>query len=74
MSTRSEDPSEQTPPWSDIEVLLDWIRVDEEAQLAVLEALGEVDRTDVAEFSWDEYPMDENEGGGSATLRGWFYP
>ena len=36
MSRRSE-------PWNDIETLLDAVRVEEEAMLAVLEALGELD-------------------------------
>ena len=52
MSTRSD-------PWDDIETLLDWLRVDEEVLLAVLEALGELDDPTVAEFSWDELLWEE---------------
>jgi hypothetical protein len=74
MSRENEPPPEQAVQWSDIEVLLDLVRVEEEAQLAVLEALGEVDRPDVAEFSWDWFPMDENEGGGASTPPRWFHP
>ena len=32
--------SEQAAPWNDIEMLLDAVRVEEEVQLAILEALG----------------------------------
>ena len=52
MSTRSE-------PWDDIETLLDLIRVEEEAMLAVLEALGELDDPEADEFSWDEFTLEE---------------
>ena len=52
MSTRSE-------PWDDIETLLDLVRVEEEAMLAVLEALGELDDPEADEFSWDEFTLEE---------------
>ena len=52
MSTRSE-------PWDDIETLLDLMRVEEEAMLAVLEALGELDDPEADEFSWDEFTLQE---------------
>ena len=52
MSTRSE-------PWDDIETLLDLMRVEEEAMLAVLEALGELDDPEADEFSWDEFTLGE---------------
>ncbi len=52
MSTRSE-------PWDDIETLLDLMRVEEEAMLAVLEALGELDDPEADEFSWDEFTLEE---------------
>ena len=48
MSRRSE-------PWNDIETVLDALRVEEEAQMAVLEALGELDDPDADEFSWDDF-------------------
>ena len=56
MSRRSE-------PWNDIEALLDKVRVEEEAQLAVLEALGELDDPAADEFSWDELALDEHPWG-----------
>ena len=52
MSTRSE-------PWDDIETLLDLMRVEEEAMLAVLEALGELDDPEADEFLWDELTLEE---------------
>ena len=52
MATRSE-------PWDDIETLLDLMRVEEEAMLAVLEALGELDDPEADEFSWDEFTLEE---------------
>ena len=58
MSRRSEN-----SPWNDIEALLDKVRVEEEAQLAVLEALGELDDPEADEFSWDEFPLDEHPWG-----------
>ncbi len=51
MSRRSE-------PWNDIETLLDLVRVEEEALLAVLEALGELDDPDDDEFAWDEFALE----------------
>lgn len=55
MSTKSEQPS----PWDDIEAVLDQVRVEEEVQLAVLEALGELDESEDDEFSWAAFPFDE---------------
>ena len=52
MSRRSE-------PWNDIETLLDAVRVEEEAMLAVLEALGELDDPEADEFLWDEFTLEE---------------
>ena len=49
MSRRSE------APWNDIETLLDAVRVEEEVQLAVLEALGELDDPEEGEFSWEDF-------------------
>ena len=46
--------SERSEAWNDIETLLDAVRVEEEVQLAVLEALGELDDTSADEFSWDD--------------------
>ncbi len=66
-------PSEQTPPWNDIEAVLDAVRVEEEVQLAVLEALGGVDDQDEGEFWWDWFPSDEDSWGEFSTLRGWFH-
>ena len=54
MSGRSEN-----SPFDAIETLLDEIRVEEEAQLAVLEALAELDDRVGEEFSWDDFPTDE---------------
>jgi len=47
--------SEQSEPWNDIETVLDAVRVEEEVQLAVLEALGELDDPAEDEFSWDDF-------------------
>ena len=47
--------SEQSEPWNDIETVLDAVRVEEEVQLAVLEALGELDDPEEDEFSWDDF-------------------
>ena len=47
--------SKRSDPWNDIETLLDEVRVEEEAQLAVLEALGELDDPEADEFSWDDF-------------------
>ncbi len=49
----------ENSPFDAIETLLDEIRVEEEAQLAVLEALAELDDREADEFSWDEFPRDE---------------
>ena len=65
--------SEQTAPWNDIEEVLDLVRVEEEAQLAVLEALGEMDDPDRGEFSWDDFPLDEHRGGEFSPRGGWFH-
>ena len=54
MSRRSE-------PWNDIETLLYERRVEEEALLAVLEALGEWDDLTADEFAWDELLTDESQ-------------
>ena len=54
MSTRSD-----SSPWNDIETVLDAVRVEEEAHLAVLEALGVLDDPEVDEFSWDDFPLGE---------------
>ena len=51
--------SRRSGPWNDIETLLDEVRVEEEAQLAVLEALGEPDDPEVDEFSWADLLLDE---------------
>ena len=48
-------PSEEPAPWNDIETVLDAVRVEEEVQLAVLEALGELDDTSADEFLWDDF-------------------
>jgi hypothetical protein len=50
MSRRSE-------PWDDIETVLYEVRVEEEAHLAVLEALGELDDPEADDFLWDDVPM-----------------
>ncbi len=58
--------SRRSDPWDDIETLYDAVRVEEEAQLAVLEALGELYDPAADEFSWDELFLDESlsdEGG-----------
>ena len=55
MSRRREN-----SPWKDIETLLDLVRVEEEAMLAVLEALGELDDPEADEFSWDEFTLEES--------------
>ena len=65
--------SEETAPWNDIEALLDAVRVEEEVQLAVLEALGRVDDPDEDEFPWDGFPLDEDQSGEFSTVRGWFH-
>ena len=52
MSRRSE-------PWDDIETLLDAVWVEEQAILAVLEALSELDDPEADEFSWDEFTLEE---------------
>ena len=52
MSRRSET-------WNDIETLLDAVRVEEEALLAVLEALGELDDPEADEFLWDELTLED---------------
>ncbi len=54
MSRRGEN-----SPFDAIETLLDDIRVEEEAQLAVLEALGELDDPEADEFSWADLLLDE---------------
>ena len=51
--------SQRSDPWNDIETLYDAVRVEEEAQLAVLEALGELYDPRADEFSWDELQVDE---------------
>ncbi len=51
--------SRRSDPWNDIETLYDAVRVEEEAQLAVLEALGELYDPAADEFSWDELQVDE---------------
>ena len=55
--------SRRSDPWDDIEALLDDARVEEEAQLAVLEALGELDDPEADEFSWDDFPLGEHPWG-----------
>ena len=55
--------SRRSDPWDDIETLLDEVRVEEEAQLAVLEALGELHDPEADEFSWDDFPLGERPGG-----------
>ena len=50
MSRRSET-------WNDIETLLDAVWVEEQAILAVLEALSELDDPEADEFSWDDLPL-----------------
>lgn len=52
-------PSEQPSPWNDIETVLDQVRVEEEVQLAVLEALGELDEPDDDDFAWAAFLFDE---------------
>ena len=42
-----------------IEILLDEARVEEEVQLAILEALSEFDDPREDEFAWDELLLDE---------------
>ncbi len=51
--------SRRSDTWNDIETLLDLVRVEEEALLAVLEALGELDDPEADEFSWDEFTLEE---------------
>ncbi len=60
--------STESDPWDDIETLLDWLRVDEEVLLAVMEALGELDDSDEDEFAWDDpalgdFPLNEHRWG-----------
>ncbi len=52
MSRRSET-------LNDIETLLDAVWVEEQAILAVLEALSELDDPEADEFSWDEFTLEE---------------
>ena len=52
MSRRSET-------LNDIETLLDAVWVEEQAILAVLEALSELDDPEADEFSWDEITLEE---------------
>ena len=52
MSRRSET-------LNDIETLLDAVWVEEQAILAVLEALSELDDPEADEFSWDEFTSEE---------------
>jgi hypothetical protein len=42
-----------------IEILLDEARVEEEVELAILEALGELDDPRADEFAWDDLLSDE---------------
>ena len=56
MSIRSD-------PCSDIETLLDLVRVEEEVLLAVMEVLGELYEPEADEFSWDEYRRGERPRG-----------
>ena len=66
-----ESMSRRSDPWNDIETLYDAVRVEEEAQLAVLEALGELYDPAADEFSWDELFLDESpwDEGGRARRR-----
>ena len=48
-------PTEEPPPWNDIETVLDAVRVEEEVQLAILEALGQLDDPGADEFWWDDF-------------------
>lgn len=54
MSVPSDDSSLDA-----IEILLDEARVDEEVELAILEALGELDDPRADEFAWDDFLPDE---------------
>ena len=54
MSRRGEN-----SPFDVIETLLDDIRAEEEAQLAVLEALQELDDREGADFPWEDFPLDD---------------
>jgi hypothetical protein len=65
--------NEETAPWNDIEALLDAVRVEEEVQLAVLEALGREVDTGEGEFSWDLCPWEKRQSGGSSLRRGGFH-
>ena len=56
MSRRSET-------LNDIETLLDAVWVEEQAILAVLEALSELDDPEADEFSWDDFPLGERPWG-----------
>ena len=52
--------SRRSDPWNDIETLLDAVRVEEEALLAVMEVLGELyDAEEEEEFAWDDFPRGE---------------
>ncbi len=74
-------PSDQTPPWNDIEAVLDQVRVEEEALLAVLEAMGELDDLDeavaddddfsLAAFPLDAFPLDDGLWGGFSLSEIW---
>ena len=55
--------SRRSDPWSDIETLLDLVRVEEEVLLAVMEVLGELYEPEADEFSWDDYPQGERPRG-----------
>ena len=48
-------PTEEHPPWNDIETVLDAVRVEEEVELAVLEALGQLDDPGADEFWWEDF-------------------
>ena len=54
MSALSDDSS-----FDAIEILLDEARVEEEVELAILEALGELDDPRADEFAWDDLLLDE---------------
>ena len=65
--------SRRRDPWDDIETLYDAVRVEEEAQLAVLEALGELYDPAADEFSWDELFLDESPSDEGGRARRRFY-
>ena len=54
MSVLSDDSS-----FDAIEILLDEARVEEEVELAILEAMGELDDPRADEFAWDEIILDQ---------------